>query len=877
MEYTGNLPNRYFDIKLENGRITSLQAMQDERNTEFIEEGGSFGSVHVKAHTADGKEIVVHTDGREESKTEDGLDISAFFHPEGKRVLFNIELSNNGGQSMEIMDLAIPFPMNSRFAWGQNASDRVIRHSFISGNNSYLFFTRCDGKGPYLLFLPVGDAGFEFFDRFQGKAGDKESHDAPVPVYRAYIHSKRERAIAEAKGCKWRQSSTSLILKPLQKKQYRFAMLWADSYEDVREKLYQNGLMDTEVIPGMTVPADLYARICIRSKYSDIQIRAEYPEQTGIEETCRQGDTVFYDVSFGRLGENKLTLLYGGTKQSVLEFFVTEPIETLIQKRSRFIKKNQYRNTAKWYNGLFGEWSNDTSKLLGPDNYDRIKGWRIYEVTCDDPGLSKPAFLSCKNVVFPDRDEVEALEYYIDHFVWGGLQRTDEEEFSYGIYGIPDWHQNRNSKEDGPKGKLHIWRIYDYPHLILLYYNMYRIGRNFTSIRLNKPGEVYLERAYRTALAMFTIPNEMEDWSAYGTGLYNELVIGEIIKELEKAGEKEKSMRLRFHWEKKVRYFVNECTDVFGSEYPFDTTGFESTQALAGYALREADTDPERAEKAFAMDKAIRFMENQMNCNIACRGWLEPAYYLLGSDYRGCSAAYTLSYMSQMGGWAILDYALAFSDRPCPYLRLGYASILSSWALMNTGTSGTGYGYWFGGEQNDGAAGGGFEPSPYGETWLDQPHSRGSWYYSCEIDLGFCGALRAAATLLSFDDKFGLFCFGGKLDQDNSSLKIIPRDGIRQRFGIVGDSMRLWISLDSGHFSREIPIMADRDLRRIVLTLDTVGIKGDIHMTISVMDARYRVSDPKKGIMGTADKGTKIFSLAPDRNPMQIVLAKESN
>ena len=146
MEYTGNLPNRYFDIKLENGRITSLQAMQDERNTEFIEEGGSFGSVHVKAHTADGKEIVVHTDGREESKTEDGLDISAFFHPEGKRVLFNIELSNNGGQSMEIMDLAIPFPMNSRFAWGQNASDRAIRHSFISGNNSYLFFT---SYGPF--------------------------------------------------------------------------------------------------------------------------------------------------------------------------------------------------------------------------------------------------------------------------------------------------------------------------------------------------------------------------------------------------------------------------------------------------------------------------------------------------------------------------------------------------------------------------------------------------------------------------------------------------------------------------------------------------------------------------------------------------------
>ncbi len=39
------------------------------------------------------------------------------------------------------------------------------------------------------------------------------------------------------------------------------------------------------------------------------------------------------------------------------------------------------------------------------------------------------------------------------------------------------------------------------------------------------------------------------------------------------------------------------------------------------------------------------------------------------------------------------------------------------------------------------APGGGFEPAPYGRTWLEQPHHRGSWYYASEIDLGYCGAL----------------------------------------------------------------------------------------------------------------------------------------
>ncbi|WP_314963881.1 hypothetical protein [Bradyrhizobium cosmicum] len=69
----------------------------------------------------------------------------------------------------------------------------------------------------------------------------------------------------------------------------------------------------------------------------------------------------------------------------------------------------------------------ETQVLLGPDNYDRIKGCRIYEVTCDDPGLSKPAYLATKNAEHPDAAEVAALDRYIDTFVWGGLQRTTQE------------------------------------------------------------------------------------------------------------------------------------------------------------------------------------------------------------------------------------------------------------------------------------------------------------------------------------------------------------------------------------------------------------------------------------------------------------------
>ncbi len=132
-----------------------------------------------------------------------------------------------------------------------------------------------------------------------------------------------------------------------------------------------------------------------------------------------------------------------------LEFFCTEPLETLINKRAAFIAAHQWRDPSLWYDGLLAEWAMDTHVMLGPDNYDRIEGWRIYAVTCDDPGLGKPAFLAAKNAEYPVQAEVEALDYYIENFVWGGLQRTTEETFAYGIYSIPDWKTNRENDDPG--------------------------------------------------------------------------------------------------------------------------------------------------------------------------------------------------------------------------------------------------------------------------------------------------------------------------------------------------------------------------------------------------------------------------------------------
>jgi hypothetical protein len=333
---------------------------------------------------------------------------------------------------------------------------------------------------------------------------------------------------------------------------------------------------------------------------------------------------------------------------------------------------------------------------------------------------------------------------------------------------------------------------------------------------------------------MFTVPLEITRWSAYETGLYNELVIVELIRALEDAGMEDRARRLKIHWERKVRTFVRGDVDLFRSEYAFDSTGFESTHALAKYAMDHLeemngdnlDEDDGRSRKLTRED-ARKFMDAQMAANLFCRGTIEPAYYYLGSDYRGGGGdRYTLTYMSQMGGWSVLDYALNFASDPAPYLRLGYQSYLSAWALLNSGTRESNYGYWYPGAENDGGAGGGFEPAPFGTTWLEQPHHRGSWYYSCEIDLGFCGALRAAATVLTDDPIFGRFCLGGAWKRVGDATEIIPRDGVRRRFHAMLTTGRLHMVLDRDRFSSSAPIVLADDLSVIRFELESDTTAG---------------------------------------------------
>jgi hypothetical protein len=740
----------------------------------------------------------------------DDLAVDQTFRLNGDVVDWTITLANVGTRPVEIGDLGVPFPFAERTgARGDIYTKKLLRHALVNGHGSWIYWQRSNAVGPYLVLTPSEQAKFEYFESGSG-------------AFTAFVHARAASAASRAAGGNWRLPVSALTLASKGRGRstvtYSFRFQWAADVPGVRDVLYREGKFDTAIIPGMVVPVDLPARVSLRTRQRITSITAEHPAATRIQPAA--GKPGVYVVRFTRLGENMLTVHYDDGRWATLEFFVTEPLETVIRKRAAFlVSHHQHTDPAKWYVGMYSDWDQKNEVRRSPEDRDGLSAW-LTDAN-DDAGNARPAFIASKNVFLPEQREIDSLELYISKYLWGGMQMTEAEKYPYAIYGIPNFRANRASADEGRNGRAHVWRIYDYPHIVMLYFRMYQIATFYPARVKHLDAKTYLERAYRTAIAYWTVPLAVEKWSADAVGTMNEAFIPELIDALEREGRTDWAGELRKHWEGKVDRFINRTPNLYGSEFAFDSTGFESTGAFARYA--NTHTIPTVSPEA-----AKTFTDFQLSLNMADRGWLETTYYQLGSDYRG-NLTYLLSYMSQMGGWSILDYGLHFARDPTEYLRLGYASSLSSWALVNSGPQARGFGYWFPSENNDGATGGGFMPEPLGRAWIGKSMTRGAWYYSAEEDVGYCAAIRTHATILAQDPIFGDVAYGGELTRVGKVFKVIPRDGLRVRFHVVRGAQRAHLILDHDGFAREQPIVVAEDLSRIEFLLE--NRTGGAHTT----------------------------------------------
>src|SRR5262249_30696371 len=140
----------------------------------------------------------------------------------------------------------------------------------------FLYFVRASGAPPFLMVTVHPGTKLEYFTS-AGPGGGRGAAQV-------FVHSSRTGGM-ETRGT-WRQTHTSLVLGPAgasnSKAHYGFRFRWADSYDQLRQILFDEGLFDVRCVPGMTIPVDLTVKVALHTRAHLDSIQPEFPAQTKI-------------------------------------------------------------------------------------------------------------------------------------------------------------------------------------------------------------------------------------------------------------------------------------------------------------------------------------------------------------------------------------------------------------------------------------------------------------------------------------------------------------------------------------------------------------------------------------------------------------------
>ena len=245
-----------FLLEFDGPALTSLKFAGDELPTNYVATGQKLGHVEITWrrnndpwHSFHSADAAPQTPGTYHAMDETGeaLAVTVRLEPQNGVLRWATTLRNLSSDAIEIGDLALPLPMHSIAGSREPGAISVLKHHFISGHGSFLFWMRSNSLGPYLVMTPERDAHLEFWDHqpmrprpSQALIPGQTTAPAPNtvagtggqrPAFRAYVHSVAVSEAVQAAGGRWRQPRTSITLTPAGKsgaeREYAFQLAWA--------------------------------------------------------------------------------------------------------------------------------------------------------------------------------------------------------------------------------------------------------------------------------------------------------------------------------------------------------------------------------------------------------------------------------------------------------------------------------------------------------------------------------------------------------------------------------------------------------------------------------------------------------------------------
>lgn len=690
-----------------------------------------------------------------------GFSIQSVFSMENELFRWKIRIKNNRDTPLIFSDLNIPLLMNQYFRMDDEFKyDRcALRHTCITGHSSYLYWEKSSGNSPVLLLAPLGDNVLSDLKRespgsvFGPKGGEGYGYEGLV---RAHI-------VSENPAIPFGVDKT-LTVGQGDIAELQFGLSFLENEKMINHTLDEFSLTTLKAVPGMVAPITEDFFIMTRpvsgvvSVYDSKDKILESNEKNGWRVTC---------IRFGDYGR-RYVQVNNENNVSTYCFFITEPIESIIDSHAQFITKNHLETNPEdpCYHGLL-IWDMINKERINSTFNPYFEDW--WRGGSDDPGLVSGLFLSEKNVYRPVNEEINVLNDYVEDFI---LKRLTEQP-GWRVHRMVPWYTM--FEPWAGRGADDVWRAFNYVHVINTMRNMYLIQKQNGYSQLREATQ-YLRMAYEYKKAMFNYWMFPDGVGASEFGNMGEMILALYLDaDLRREGFIQEATELAAIFDKKSAYF-NSKKFPFGSEMVYDSTAFE---AVYGYG--------KRINSNHIMTAAAR-------ASYSNRG-KQPVWYLYCTDLRaGGDTSWNTSYMTQLGAYPILDYTLHQGHIDEDWIMTYYGAYLSGWLIYNSG------GYWSNDEENSGATGWITDSSHINFTGQSRkggfPYINGLVALSGEAALGFFGALRTACSIVIDHSVLGRIGLGCHIRNEEGQENILLKDGISTRFYHVPGRWRVEVDRD---------------------------------------------------------------------------------
>ena len=748
----------------------------------------------------------------------------------GDAILWTITLHNTSQEQVEIGELGLPITLNTNYNIGDEKQgfnhrsiestkyvfeQRVIESSYVSGHSSYILATRASGKGDHLLIVPQDDTALEAISGY-GLFPNTEMMTGAGSMF--YLFSE---ATAEEP---WYNGHRSLTLAPDERRTFSFTLSRVKDYADVSEKLYQNGNISVKIVPGMVLPIGMTAHLLLRCKKPIAAIKTA--DGIEVEPLATMGDRYTYTVRLTAMGEQKVTIHYGNGEWTHLVFKGIAKIETLMKARAKFIVENQrVEDPDDLCHYSFRIWNNEEERLIVEEE---APCGSIDMGGSDDRCFAPPVFLAGKNAYYPDAEEIRALDEFIEKFLYGKLQNKDNYQVLNSLIGLRPGSWRRWD---------YVWRIYNYPHVYNIYYQMYLIT-TLHEIKTSREPLWYLNLAYNTALASYLDSTyesvyETKNYIDYHRGNMSKThapmgspILAHLLRSLKLEGMTTEYRTLREAIESCLPFFLEEEYP-FASEYCFD----HASKAALYYLAQVADDESLKQ----------RTVQTILASRDATPMWFS---YCTNMRYIGC-------YPTPLMARPLFDRFEQTGD--LHFLQKAYGATLAVWSCVDP--SGKGYN---------------------GREWRFNPPEKGSPEYnyyrngcfSGEVGMGLYGNLSMLKSYLVQDPDFGLVGYGCAVSETMDDYTLVPQDGLGVRVAFAP----LGVALEAVKARIEKATLT-KNLRRLELVLS----KPSTHAECAHISIRGMVSETYKCSAGQVKVGKQIewdIPYAAGQDSVKVTLAR---